>query len=586
VNGFLEKALSLFDGGAGFVTVTRFLLPVLAVWILVRCVRSVLSFRYEPETWGSIRLPDGSTQSLCHWECVLGRSRFSDVVVNAPDVSRTHAVLRRSAAGVWTVTDAGSAGGTWANGKRVEGSTELPDAAELRLGGTRLRFSAASGEELSRQGEEREAPGRRIRPGITFLLLSFFLFILAGQHAVAGGEHSAAVTLAFLALGAVMWAYFFVMRAIRRTGFEAEALGFFLTGLGLSVAASSVPGTMFKQLALILAGLALFLLLGWWLRSPGRTRALRWPAALAALGFLALNLLLSEEVFGARNWLTVGGFSLQPSEFVKIAYVYAGAAGLDRLYRRRNLFLFIAFSAVCVGALALMGDFGTALVFFVTFLAISFLRSGNLATVFLAVAGAGLAGFLAATVKPHIAQRFAAWGHVWADVNGAGYQQTRAMSAAASGGLLGMGAGRGWLHGVVAADTDLVFGVLCEELGLIVAVCAVLAVLALAAFAVRAAAQGRSAYTVIAACAATVMLVVQLGLNVFGSMDLLPFTGVTFPFVSRGGSSLIACWALLAFVKSADTRQGASFVVRPPERYRARGERKKRNADAGGEEQT
>ena len=95
--------------------------------------------------------------------------------------------------------------------------------------------------------------------------------------------------------------------------------------------------------------------------------------------------------------------------------------------------LYIVFSAVCVGALALMGDFGTALVFFATFLVISFMRSGNFATVGLALTGAGLAGFLALSVKPHIAARFATWGHVWADVNGTGYQQTRAMSAAASG---------------------------------------------------------------------------------------------------------------------------------------------------------
>lgn len=137
------------------------------------------------------------------------------------------------------------------------------------------------------------------------------------------------------------------------------------------------------------------------------------------------------------------------------------------------------------------------------------------------------------------------------------------MSAAASGGLFGKGAGAGWLKGVVAANTDMVFGVLCEELGLIVAVCAILAILTLAFFAVRSAAHGRSSYYVIAACAAVSMMMVQLSLNVFGSMDILPFTGVTFPFVSKGGTSLLSCWMLLAFVKAADTRRGASFVVKP-----------------------
>ena len=218
---------------------------------------------------------------------------------------------------------------------------------------------------------------------------------------------------------------------------------------------------------------------------------------------------------------------------------------------------------MCVGALALIGDFGTALVFFICFLVISFLRSGSVATVFLAVSGAAMAGFLAVSVKPYIARRFAVWGHVWEDVYGAGYQQTRALGAAAAGGLFGKGAGGGWLTDIVAADTDMVFAVLCEEEGVIIACCAVLAVLILSFFAVRTARRARSAYYSIAACAAVTMLMTQTALNVFGSLDLLPFTGVTFPFVSRGGSSLLACWMMMAFIKGADTRRGGSFVVRP-----------------------
>ena len=116
-----------------------------------------------------------------------------------------------------------------------------------------------------------------------------------------------------------------------------------------------------------------------------------------------------------------------------------------------------------------MGDMGAALVFFATFLIIAFLRSGSFATVFLAIGGAAMAGMLVLSIKPYVAQRFLTWGHVWEDVNGAGYQQTRALSAAASGGLFGQGAGNGWLKNIVAANTDMVFAMLCEELGLIIA---------------------------------------------------------------------------------------------------------------------
>ena len=100
----------------------------------------------------------------------------------------------------------------------------------------------------------------------------------------------------------------------------------------------------------------------------------------------------------------------------------------------------------------------------------------------------------------------------------------------------------------------------------------VAAVILLACFAVRSARSGRSAYYAIAACAAMSILLTQVALNVFGSMDILPFTGVTFPFVSRGGSSLLSCWMMMAFLKAADNRREASFAVRPGEKIRSLGD--------------
>jgi cell division protein FtsW (lipid II flippase) len=109
---------------------------------------------------------------------------------------------------------------------------------------------------------------------------------------------------------------------------------------------------------------------------------------------------------------------------------------------------------------------------------------------------------------------------------------------------------------------DLVFGMLIEEWGLIIACLAVLSIVTLAFFAVRSITSGRSTFYTIGACGATSMLVFQTMLNVFGCTDILPFTGVTFPFVSHGGTSMIVSWALLAFLKSSDTRLHASLAVK------------------------
>ena len=553
---------------------SKAILILLSFAILVRCLRSMLREEYDPETWaylryGRDRLP------VQHWEVIIGRSPDADVYIPEREIARSHAILRRNDLGEWRVYDVFSRGGVWVNNVFVDDDgAEVNSGDILNLNGICVRFEDLSMEKRERLESKRSGVGRRYSPSLTLLMLTAFQLFLLLQHSFyARPEALSDIALGFGSLIVMEWSCFNAMRIINRAGFEIETLAFYLSSLGMSVAASSTPEDMYKQILLTLAGVVLFLLCGWWQRSLQRTASTRILVALGALLLLGINVVASDVVLGARNWLEFWGFSFQPSEIVKVAYVYVGAATLDRLFRRNNLYVFIGFSAICVMALALIGDFGTALVFFVCFLVISFMRSGSIATVMLAVTGAGLAGFLAVSARPYIAQRFASWGHVWEDIYDKGFQQTRAMSAAAAGGLFGKGAGNGWLHRIFAANTDLVFGMVCEELGLLIACMMVLAVILLACFAIRSARTGRSAYYSIAACAAMTILLTQLALNVFGSMDILPFTGVTFPFVSRGGSSMLSCWMMMAFLKSADNRREASFAVRPGETIRSAGDR-------------
>ena len=549
---------------------SKVILILLAFAILLRCLRSMLREEYDPEIWAYLRYGQDRLP-VEHWEVLIGRSRDADVYIPDRELSREHAILRRTDKGDWKVYDVFGHGGIWVNNVFIgEHGSPVSDGDTLNLNSIYVKFQDLGMEKREKLESKRVGVGSRYSPSLTLLMLTAFQLFLLLQHSFsAAPEHLADIALGFCSLIVMEWSCYNAMRIINRSGFEIETVAFFLSSLGMSVAASSTPSDIYKQILLTLAGVVLFLLSGWWQRSLQRTASARVPVAVAALLMLAVNVVASDVVLGARNWLEFGGFSFQPSELVKVAYVYVGASTLDRLFRRGNLYIFIGFSAICVMALALIGDFGTALVFFICFLVISFMRSGSIATVMLAVTGAVLAGFLAVSARPYIAQRFASWGHVWEDIYDKGFQQTRAMSAAAAGGLFGKGAGNGWLKNIFAANTDLVFGMVCEEQGLIVAVLMVLAVLLLAAFAIRSARSSRSAYYAIASCAAMSMMLVQMGLNVFGSMDILPFTGVTFPFVSRGGSSLLSCWMMMAFLKSADTRREASFAVKPGETIRS-----------------
>ena len=180
----------------------------------------------------------------------------------------------------------------------------------------------------------------------------------------------------------------------------------------------------------------------------------------------------------------------------------------------------------------------------------------------LACTSLGFAGSIVVRIAPHALERFATWRHIWEDPGDSGYQQTQSLMCLASGGLFGLGAGNGKMYRIFAADSDVVFATLSEEWGIIMAILLVVCVLALGLFSLRMAGIGRSAFYTISSCTAAGILLVQTILNVLGSLDILPFTGVTFPFVSNGGSSMIGAWGLLAFIKAADTRQNASFAVR------------------------
>ena len=558
--------VSFFDY---MLVLTKYALIIFSFIVLERSLRSMISEKYENEIWAYVRF-GRERYPVNHWENILGISASSDIRIYAPGISRVHAVLCRNDKGQWKVYDVFSRGGVWVNQQQAGyGGASVKDGDVINLAGNRVTFQELESEKITKLEKKRSAAGSRVVPAVTLLWLSLFQAALLGQHLMScSAEHRGKITLAFVSVMVLEWFCFTALRVINKSGFEIETLAFFLTSLGVSVAATSTPEDMYKQAALVFASVFLFLLLGWWLRNLKRTSSARIPFALLALGLLGLNMFAGISVFGARNWLTIAGYSFQPSEFVKVFYVYVGASTLDRLYMKRNLYVFVGFSAICVLALALMGDFGSALVFFVCFLVISFMRSGSIATVILAVSGAVMAGLMAVSARPYVAQRFSTWGHAWEDIYDKGYQQVRAMSAAAAGGLFGKGAGNGWLQSIVAANTDMVFGIVSEELGLLIALSAILAIIALAVFAIRSAIHCRSSFYSIAACASVTIMLVQVALNVFGSMDILPFTGVTFPFVSRGGSSLISCWMLLAFIKSADNRREASFAVRAAERYK------------------
>ncbi|MBD9184130.1 MAG: FHA domain-containing protein [Clostridiales bacterium] len=545
-----------------FIAFLRYFAPVAGGLILLRAALPLLTFRREPEIWAWLTMHGGKQVPVTHWENVIGRSKSSDIVVDIPTASRNHAVLTRYDDGSWTITDAGSRDGTYVNGEPVR-ICALQDGDVITIGGIKMKFQPITQRQELLQSQLRTKASHSLTMVLNLILLTLFQAMAAMGFLLNGSE--ASILPALIGFGGVVlcqWLLFLFYCLIRRKSFEMEMLAFLLCTMGIAAIAAVKPTEVTKQLIAMVLGVLVYLLIGWSLRNLERAKRFRYLAVIAGIGFLAVTLVFGTEYYGAKNWLIIGGVSMQPSELAKVCFVFAGASTMDRIMNKRNLILFIGYSVLICGLLAVMNDFGTALIFFCAFLIIAYLRSGSFGTVALAVTALFFAGVMALRIAPHALQRFSVWRHVWEYPLTTGYQQTKALMCIASGGLFGLGPGNGWLKNVFAADSDIVFATISEEWGLIFACMLVGCIAVLGFFAIRTSRVARSSFYSIGACTAAGILVIQTILNCLGTVDILPFTGVTFPFLSNGGTSMIGSWGLLAFVKAVDTRQNASFAVK------------------------
>lgn len=413
------------------------------------------------------------------------------------------------------------------------------------------------------QTKKKKKRNRRYRKPVSWfpllILMTVFQVFCAFQILLNGGEKLVESTI-FIVFGAYIaaeWAYFIVFAGfLRRKSFEVELIAFFLSGIGLALTTSVYPDKAYTQLIAIFLGLAVFTVLIWILSDIDRVMKLRIPIAALSLGALVFTLIFAKEINGARNWIIIGNglLSIQTSEVVKVAFIFVGAATLENLQSTKLLTAYIAYSITCIGLLFIMKDFGTALIFFMTFIVIAFLRSGDIKTIFLICAGALMGGLGVLRFKPYVANRFQSYRHIWEFADTKGYQQVRLLIYSVSGGMFGLGLGNGKLRNVYAATEDLAFGMVCEEFGMIIAFTVLLTFVALLVYSIRYSVAARSSFYSIAACAASTLLLFQTALHVFGATDLLPWTGVTLPFISRGGSSMMCCWGLVALIKAIDVK--------------------------------
>lgn len=549
-SGLLSTALVL----------VRAVTVLMVLYVIWRCYTSFKKGQRRKDP--VVMLEDAATGAhfpVLYWENSIGRSRSCDIQIPDNSVSRDHAVLMRREEG-WFVCDTGSHAGTRVRNKQITEPTLVQIGDKIRMGSTTLTLRNASDVPQKKRSMFTGFSKEAASPFKLMLVVTLVQMSLTLQLMIGTGEFRLYPAAPFVILFTASWVlYFFSRRILKRVSFEIETVGLLLSSIGILLLSGEGLDTVKMQIAAFGIGIVLFCFLVWFMSDLERVMKLRLYIAIGAILLFVANLVLGKDVSGSRNWIFIGPFSFQPSEFIKIAFVFVGASTLDHLQTKKNITEFIVFAAICLAFLFLMRDFGTALIFFACFLIIAFMRSGSFRTIFLILAAACFGVFLILQFKPYVAQRFSGWMHVWEHAQDSlGYQQVRTMTYIASGGLFGLGLGNGILKYVAAGDSDLVFGMLCEEQGLLMGMAVLFALVLFILYARSDVTRSRSTFYAIAACAVSGMLLFQAALNVFGPTDVLPLTGVTLPFISAGGSSMISVWGLLAFLKASDERTYAA----------------------------
>lgn len=290
----------------------------------------------------------------------------------------------------------------------------------------------------------------------------------------------------------------------------------------------------------------------------------RKPFVYALAGLIVLSILC---LTGSRSmWIDLGFVTVQPSEFLKPVYVVLCATTLSMQHRRKTLFkrikyvpdnvLLFVLTVVVFALQWWCRDLGSLPTFMAVALCALVSRvcypETRLSKKHVAVLAAlGVVGLVCAWkfAPSYVQERLHV--DIWADQSGSGYQQCKALIAIAEGGWFGKGAGQGTLCNVAAYDTDIVFSAICEEWGFFMGIMAVLSIVILLCTSLINTPRSYYHGTLVAGVVA--VFVAQMSLNVFGSCNLIPFTGVTIPFVSMGGSSMLSSGFLVGFLKASQT---------------------------------
>lgn len=274
-----------------------------------------------------------------------------------------------------------------------------------------------------------------------------------------------------------------------------------------------------------------------------------WIYGIGGILLLGIVCLAGTSSYGAQLSLEFRGYSFQPTEFVKIIYVFFVATMFYRSTSMKTVLIVTSVAALHVLILVASKDLGSALIFFVTYVFMLFVATGKWRYLLAGAGGGALASMLAYQLFGHVRTRVSAWLNPWSDIAGKGYQITQSLFAIGTGGWFGMGLYRGMPRRIPVVEKDFIFSAISEELGGIFALCVLLICLGCFLQFMMIASRMQAVFYKLIAFGLGTIYIIQVFLTVGGVTKFIPSTGVTLPLVSYGGSSILSTFIIFGIIQ-------------------------------------
>lgn len=389
-----------------------------------------------------------------------------------------------------------------------------------------------------------------------FLSLCLYCFHLAGVSILMGKQNDTTIKIAIGINGIILLILFiaclWILRMMKRHHeLVLWQLMFFLTDIGFLMLERLDHELATKQIGAYIVGVVIAIIF------PSLFSIIIKPnnkyIYLIVLGItMFLPFVAGTKILGATNWVSIGGFSFQPSEIGKVALVLFLAATLSDGERQKQGYRGLIFPGVVVlgalGCLVLQKDLGAVLLYYLTSLLMVFVATQSLLLPGIGLLTGALGSVVAYFLFSHVRVRVAAWLNPWADISGGGYQVVQGLFAMGTWGWLGSGLTRGNPNKIPYAVSDYIFAAACEEFGNGIGIIILLAYLGIILFCLQVAFRYSHAFYRLVIIGIATIFAMQTFIIIGGVLKLIPLTGITTPFMSAGGSSIVVSMGMIGLI--------------------------------------